>query len=73
MASNDQFLDHDWPSREWIEFHRVPFMIIKGQLLFRFPNNSLYNQSKSEMKSTMDAIEEIENSNENSEWDLYKE
>jgi len=71
ISSNDQFMDHEWPPRDWIISHRIPFMIIKKQLILRFPNGLTQIQIMEKKRTTLDVLSDIEKSDKNSDWDLY--
>ena len=41
VCSNDRFLNYSWPPRQWIDSHRICYMIIKGELILKFPDITL--------------------------------
>ncbi len=71
VSSNDQFMDHEWPSQDWINSHRVPFMIIKEQLILRFPGGFTHTQIIEKNRSTLNVLSDIEKSDKNLDWNLY--
>lgn len=45
ILSNDRFRQYDFVSEQWLEEHRICFMILRGQLIFRHPLENMFKNS----------------------------
>jgi len=61
ILSNDRFTQYDFVSEEWLEEHRIRFMIIKDQLILQQPVEFAFNDSLTiEINSDIREMSKIE-------------
>ncbi len=46
VLSNDKFRQYDFVSKNWLEEHRICFMIIKNQLFFQEPTDLIFSKKQ---------------------------